>query len=224
MFKQLRPAAFLAALLSSGLADAGDTIRLGGRSADTHRLDLKPSDRDKDVAEKACWFRGGYGGYGLGYTSYYYGPRFSYYSAPYYSYYTPAFSYYAPPVYSYYYSPAYFSVPRFYYYSSPLATYGDFYPMSLTQERLAAPQPKSFRYDGGPAKPTQKIPPARLEEPAPIPNLPAAPGVPKLGPSPADMKVSLPAPAAKKKYTYLAYGEDRLPARDDKTLLIRGTR
>jgi len=221
MFKQHPLALFVAAFMSAGFADAGDTIRLGGQSADTHRLDLKASDRDKDVTEKACWFRGGYS---YGYSSYYYGPSFSYYSAPIYSYYTPAFSYYAPPVYSYYYSPAYYSTPRFYSYSSPIVTYGDFYPMSLPRKTVEAPQPKSFRYDGGPAKPSEKIPPARLEVPPPVPNLPADPAVPKLGPSPVDMKVSLPAPAAKKKYAYPAYGEDRQPVRDDKTLLIRGAK
>jgi hypothetical protein len=84
------------------------------------------------------------------------------------------------------------------------------------------PAPSTFRYDGdrSTTPPVDRIPPAKIDVPK-VPPLPMPPDVPKLGPSPNELKVSTPSPDAKKKYSYPAYGEDREPKRDDKTLLIR---
>lgn len=221
MFRLLRSATFLAALLFAEFASADDTIRLVGRSADTKRLDLKASDSKEDTTEKTCWFRGGYE-----YVSYYYGPSIRYYAAPVHPIYAPPVRVYRPVPLFYRPVPALYRVPRAVFVSPPIVSYRVVTPIAATQIELQStePEPQSFDYDGGPAKPVQKIPPARLEEPAAIPTLPKLPGVPKLGPSPAEFKISEPAPAAQKKYAYPAYGEDRTPARGSRALLIRATR
>lgn len=148
---------------------------------------------------------GYFGGYpSFGYSSWGLG---SYYGSPW------AFSSYSFPSYSYYAPPMYYS-PPVYYYSRPVAVY---YPSAVLPV-----ESKSFRYDGDPVKPADRIPPAKVDElPPPVPKLPADPLVPKLGPAPMDMPVARPVTPAKK-YTYLAYGEDRKPAKDNKTTLTRG--
>jgi len=223
MFTQLRSATFLAALLFAGVANADDTIRLDGRTANTQRLDLKASDSKKDVTEQTCWIRGGYS-----YRPYYYGPPVVYYPPPAYMY-RPVVTYYAPPPIRVYRPVVYYRAPRVIFYPPPpppIVSYRIVSPISGTQvqTQTAEPEPQTFDYDGGPAKPVQKIPPAQLDVPAAIPNLPNLPSVPRLGPSPMELKVSAPSSGSKKSYTYPAYGEDRSPPRDDKALLIRASK
>jgi hypothetical protein len=134
-------------------------------------------------------------------------------------------------------APAYYYAPApVYYYSGPVVTTYAAEPATIvtranTPERIPAPrdelpaptESKSFRYDGDrpAAPPVERIRPARDLE---VPKIPELPGVPKLGPSPADMAIAIPAGTVTKKYTYQAYGEDRLSKlspRDDKSALIR---
>lgn len=240
-------ASLVVAVLTVGVSAGGDTFRLGGRPSDegdTRRLDLKPGNTDGDTQlTRGYGYRGvyyggfgyrgtywgGYGfrGYGFG-ISYGYGFRPAFYPSYSYSY------YYAPPVYSYYSAPVYYA-PTYYappvYYSLP--NYGcGYYPIAMNgpaanppATQLPAPaaagESKSFRYDGGPDKPAERIPPAREADLPPVPTVPADPMVPKLGPTPTERNVSIP---VRKKVTYPAYGDDRKPPRDDKSLLIRGDR
>lgn len=165
-----------------------------------------------------------YFGYGYGWPSWgyygYYGPRYYYPSwslafAPSYYYWPTAYCYYTPVVANY---PVTTTIIT-------RATPAE--PTTAPSDELPAPSgSRSFRYDGDrPAAPkVERIPPARDLDIPMVPDLPATPGVPKLGPSPADMQVASRAATVTKKYTYPAYGEDRLskPApRDDKPALIR---
>jgi hypothetical protein len=161
------------------------------------------------VSIRAYGYGGGYGYYG-GYRSFGYS---SWGASPFYSFYSSPLSYYSFPSYSYYAPPMFYSLPA-YYYSPPVAVY---YPSAVLPV-----ESKSYRYDGDPVKPADRIPPAKIDElPPPVPKLPADPLIPKLGPAPMDMPLARPVAPAKK-YTYLAYGEDRKPAKDDKTRLTRG--
>jgi len=228
---------------------AGDNVRLVDRPADrtdVRRLDIKPTDKAQDDVERTHFrfgmrFYGGYGyygGFGYGYQPYsYFGYRpYSYFGyRPYsyfgywpysYSYFAPSLSFYAPryysyPVYSYWYDlpPVYYSVPSYYY--SPIVIYSPIASASpSTDERRNGTT--TFRYDGDrpTTPPVERIPPAKIDVPT-VPELPKPPAVPNLGPSPTERMVSAPLPTVKKKYSYPAYGEDREPARDDKSLLIR---
>lgn len=182
-------------------------------------------------------YHGGYGHYHYGYRPYAYGYRsyayyghrpYSYgfglsfgYYGPRYSYGYPYYSFNSYPFYSsYYYPSAYYSAPPVYY-GSPYVIYTSV-GSNTADDDVAIPNQSTFRYDGdrSTTPPVERIPPAKIDVPV-LPELPAPPSVPKLGPSPTELKVSTPAPATKKKYSYPAYGEDRAPARDDKTLLIR---
>ena len=116
----------------------------------------------------------------------------------------PAASYYATPV----------------YYTSPVFGVDDCPPVTMIRERVGVQQPNTggtFRYDGGPAQP---IPPAQPQA-LPVPQEQADPKAPKVGPTPTDRPVSLP--AARTKSVYPAYGEgpDARPAkRPAKELLV----
>jgi hypothetical protein len=168
----------------------------------------------------------------FGFGHVHYGPNWGFYG------------YYAPyyyPWFSLSFGPAYYSSPApVYYYSSPvISTYATAPATIVTQsspaEKIPAPradllpaptESSSFRYDGDrpAAPPVERIPPARDLDVPKLPELPAPPPAPRLGPSPSDMAVAVPATSVTKKYTYSAYGEDRLTKpgpRDDKTVLIR---
>jgi hypothetical protein len=195
-------------------------------------------------------YHGGFAHYGGYHGNYYrhahygyyghahYGPYWGFYGyAPYYS------GYYWPSYYSSYslsVGPAYYYAPApAYYYSSPVISTYAAEPATIvtrasTPERIPAPrdelpaptESKSFRYDGDrpAAPPVERIPPARELD---VPKVPELPGVPRLGPTPADMAITVPASSVTKKYAYQAYGEDRLAKpspRDDKSVLIRRDR
>jgi hypothetical protein len=167
--------------------------------------------------------------YGFGYTHYHYGPHWGFYG------------YYAPyyyPSFSLSFGPAYYYAPAYYYSSPVVATYtaapATVVTQARTAERIPAPrqelpvpaESRSFRYDGDrpAAPPVERIPPARELDAPKVPELPSPPAVPRLGPSPSDMAVATPALSVTKKYTYQAYGEDRLAKpspREAKTVVIR---
>jgi hypothetical protein len=167
--------------------------------------------------------------FAFGYAHFHYGPSWGFYGS-----YYPWFSLSIG-------GPAYYYAPApVYYYSSPVvATYTaaptTIVTQSSTAERIPAPtaelpfpaESKPFRYDGDrpAAPPVERIPPARDLEVPKLPEVPTPPlPGPRLGPSPSDMAVSVPATTVTKKYSYPAYGEDRLTKpspREDKTALIR---
>lgn len=220
MFARIRWAALLVGAAAVGSAPAADdTVRLVARPADpddTRTLDLRPGDKTADDTQKTCCFFGHCCGPRVSYFSYYYAPPV-YYAPPAVSY------YYSAPAVSYFYTPTYYTAPV-YYYAAPVVSYsyGYYYPIALRSREAAPPaerprdeQPKSYRYDAD--RPADRIPPAREATPA-VPELPASPALPKLGPSPTERTVRLP---ARTKVTYPAYGDDRPPARDDTTRLIR---
>jgi len=147
------------------------------------------------------WGWGGYGYYG--WPRYYGGWGWPYASVGYYS---PA--YYSPV----YYSPVYYSVPAYSYYSVPSVTYYSA-PVCGTEvippaTATSPPEGTTFRYDGTPARtiPPARTLPAAQDKSKPIPTVPVKPKDPKLGPSPTDRPVSLPAPG-RKQFEYPAYGE-----------------
>lgn len=155
---------------------------------------------------------GGWGGGGLGWGGYRpWGLGFG--GWPYSSYSVFSTPYYAPLVYSDYSVPAFSSLAAPVFYSSPAFVPEYYPPVLMIRERVEVQRPDNggtYRYDGGPARP---IPPARDADQLPAPTGPVDPKAPKLGPSPTDRPVSLP--AQRKRYEYPAYGEgpDASPAR-----------
>lgn len=243
-----------------------DTVRLVDRPADrgtTRTLELTPADREAAKTDKTCflfggWGRGwggygwgggyyrswgvglgfggfggyygGFGGWGLGGYGSYWGLGFGGWPYASYSLYSPIV--YAPPAVSVY------TVPTVTYYSSPVIVSDSVCTPAVITRPAAVdadpvPPTRTYPYDGGPRK---SIPPAR--DPTPdVPTVPADPAVPKLGPSPTERPISLPArPTAsfpspvKPQFRYSAYGEGpdapkpapRLAPRPTKELLVKG--
>ena len=158
---------------------------------------------------------GGYPSWGVGYygwPSYYSGsfgwPSYSLYSPAYYT--APLYSYYAVPAVSYYAMPLYYASPVI---ASDCCASGTIIP-----ERVETQRPSNggtYRHEGDPAK---QIPPARPADSIPAPMDLEVPKAPKIGPSPTERPISLP--AVQKRFEYPAYGEGpdarpvRRPARE----------
>jgi len=95
-------------------------------------------------------------------------------------------------------------------------------PKQMQKSPTAAPQDRTFPYDGGPARPVPMP-----DKPVPMPDgeTPSKSGAPKLGP--AERMISIPTAPAKKSYSYPAYGEkpkpkDTKPA--DDTIVVQGNK
>jgi hypothetical protein len=225
--------AVLAMVVGTQAVRAGDVTKLGlNTSAPTLSLDLKPGE-NADVQE--TWWRRGYysGYYGYGYyrPSFYYG----------YSYYRPSFYYGYSSYYPYYYRPSYYYTPSYYYspyYYIPSYYYSPYYcPISLkvtAGSSAVVPggayqpaQPALPKMDPLPPTPAQPSQPAQPSDgtfpydggpsnPVPMPKGDTVPqGTPNKGFVPGEGRlVSLPVlPPVTQKYTYPAYGDNKLPPR-----------
>ncbi len=214
---------------------------LDSTSAFSHADRAKASSDDDDLED--VHFR-----YRLGYSRGYYGgsyffPRFyafrrgywnGYYGGGYYGGFYPRYygGNYAPS-YAYYSAPLYYSAPTIRtYYSDPCfcsigGTIAPAVALTAARPALSDPEPPtappreypydgpsqaktpSHRYDGGPAKS------------APMPNAPAPKMKDPTRINPADGRiVKMPPPA--KKYSFAAYGEERMKDRDAGTFVVKG--